>query len=155
VVDFLRSSNKLSAAGEALGRLLPSEGTSPEHASLAAQFWAHALDGGTAEALTGFGWLSGSSALDDDTWIDLTRRTLTATRGRIDWAYKVAERAAAQPPSTGTLAILNQLVRGLADDWDRRSVTEFAAQALDQARHLAHTPEYGRLRTALLERGVL
>jgi hypothetical protein len=155
VVDFLRSSNKLSAAGEALGRLLPSEGTGPEHASLAAQFWARALDGGTAEALTGFGWLSGSSALDDDTWTDLTRRTLTATRGRIDWAHKVAERAAAQPPSTGALAILNQLVRGLADDWDRRSVTELAAQALDQARHLAHTPEYGRLRSALLERGVL
>jgi len=154
-VDFLRSKSKLSAAGEALGHLLRSEGTSSEHASLAVQFWAHALEGGTAETLAGFGWLSDISALDDDTWTDLTRRTLAATRGRIDWAHKVAERATTQPPSTGTLAILNELVRGLADDWDLRSVTELAVQALDQAKHLANTPEFGRLRTALLERGVL
>jgi hypothetical protein len=154
-VDFLRSTSKLSAAGEALGDLLRSEDTSPEHASVAVQFWTRALDGGTTETLTGFGWLSEISALDDDTWTDLTRRTLTATRGRIDGAHKVAERAMSQPPSTGTLAILNELVRGLADDWDRRSVTELAVQALGQAKHLANTPEYGRLRTALLERGVL
>jgi len=154
-VDFLRSASKLSAAGEALGHLLRSEDTSPEHARLAVQFWARAIDGGTAETLAGFGWLSDISAIDNDTWTDLTRRTLTATRGRIDWAHKVAERATTQPPSTGALAILNQLVRGLADEWDLRSVTELAAQALGQAGHLADTPEYKRLRTTLLERGML
>ena len=155
VVDFLRSAAKLSAAGEALGHLLRSEDTSPEHARLAVQFWARALDGGTAETLAGFGWLSDTSAIDNDTWTDLTRRTLTATGGRIDGAHKIAERATAQPLSTGTLAILNQLVRGLADEWDQRSVTGLAVQALGQARHLAGTPEYKRLRTTLLERGML
>jgi hypothetical protein len=155
-VNFLRSTNKLSAAGEALGRLLPAEDTNPELVHLAVQFWAYAIDGGTGtdETLAGFGWLSEIGALDNDTWTDLTRRTLTATRGRIDWAHKVAERAAAQPPSTGTLAILNELARGLVNDWDRRSVTELAAQALGEAKHLANTPEYKRLRTTLLERGV-
>jgi hypothetical protein len=152
---FLRSKNKLSAAGRALGRLLRPDDASPQHASLVGQFWTHALQGKTAETLTGFGWLSEISALDDDTWTDLTQRTLTATRGRTDWAHKVAARAAAQPPSTGALAILNQLVRGLEHDWDRQSVTELAAQALDQAKALADSAEYKRLRTTLLERGVL
>jgi hypothetical protein len=154
-VDFLRSKNKLSAAGEALGSLLQSQDTSPEHAGLVVQFWTHALEDSTAQTLTGFGWLSEISVLDDSAWTDLTRRTLTATHGRIDSAHKVAERATAQPPSTATLAIMNQLVRGLADDWDRRSVTELAAQALGQAEHLAGTSEYKRLRTTLLERGML
>lgn len=154
-VDFLRSAGKLSPAGEALGHLLRSEDTSPEHARLAVQFWTHAIDGGTAESLAGFGWLSDIGALDDDTWIDLTRRTLTATGGRIDGAHKVAQRATTQPPSAGTLAILNHLVRGITDDWDQRSISELAAQALDQAEHLANTPEYKRLQTTLLERRVL
>jgi len=154
-VDLLRSHSKLSEAGEALGRLLKAEDTNSKHAGLAARFWARALDGGTAETLAGFGWLSEIGALDDDTWTDLTLRTLTATRGRIDWAHKVAERATAQPLSKRMLAILNELVRGLDDDWDRRSVTELAAQAIGQATQLADTPEYKRLRTTLLERGAL
>jgi hypothetical protein len=154
-VDFLRSKHKLSEAGGVLGRLLRPDDTSAEHASLVVQFWTLALQGKTAEPLTGFGWLSEISDLDDDTWTDLTQRTLNATRGRIDWAHKVAERAAAQPPSTGTLAILNLLVRGLADDWDRQSVMELAAPALGQAKQLADTAEYKRLRTTLLERRML
>jgi hypothetical protein len=154
-VDFLRTHNKLSEAGEALGRLLQAEHTNSEHASLAARFWAHALDGETAETLTGFGWFSEVDVMDDNTWTDLTLRTLTATRGRIDWAQKVAERATTQPPSNRTLAILNQLVRGLDDDWDRRLVTELAAQAIGHAGQLADTAEYKRLRTTLLERGAL
>lgn len=153
--SFLRSRGKLSAAGGALGRLLRPEDTSPEHASLVVQFWTHALQGKSAETLTGFGWLSEISALDDETWTDLTQQTLTATRGHIDWAHKVAERAAAQPPSTGTLAILNQLVRGLENDWDRQTVMELAAQTLDQANALSGTAEYKRLRTTLLERGMV
>ena len=151
-VNFLRSANMLSRAGETLGRLLGADDTRPEHVELGVQFWAQAVDGGTAETLAGFGWFSEIGALDDATWTDLTLRTLTTTRGHIDWAHKVAERAATQPPSTATLSILNELVRGLPDEWDRQSVAELAAQALRKAEHLANTPEYKRLRTTLLER---
>jgi hypothetical protein len=99
--------------------------------------------------------MSEIGALDDTTWTQLTLRTLTVTRGRIGRAQKVAERAATQPPTNSTLAILNLLVRGLDDDWDRRSVTELAAQTIGQAAQLNEIPEYQRLRTTLLERGVL
>jgi len=91
--------------------------------------------------------------VDDTAWTDLMLRTLAITHGRIDWAHRVAERAAIQPPSAGTLAILNELVRGLAEAWDRRNVTELAVNALGRSKPLADTPEYKRLRTTLLERG--
>jgi hypothetical protein len=105
------------------------------------RFWTQAIDSGTKETLAGFGWLSEIGALDDTTWTELTLRTLIITRGRIDWARKVAERVATQPPTNTTLAILNELVRGLDDDWDRRSATELAAQTIGRAEQLAHTPE--------------
>jgi hypothetical protein len=154
-VDFLRSHHKLAQAAAALGQLLRAEDVDSEHVSLAVRFWTQAIDGGTAETLAGFGWLSEIGALDDTTWTELTLRTLTITRGRIGWARKVAERAATQPPTNTTLAILNELVRGLDDDWDRRSVTKLAAQTIGRAEQLADTPEYQRLRTTLLERGLL
>lgn len=154
-VHFLRSTAMLSAAGENLGRLLRSEDVRAEHTELTIQFWEQALRGGTADTLAGFGWLADATSLDENIWADLTQRTLAITHGRIDWSHRVAERAAAHAPSTRTLTILNHLVRGLADDWDRRSVGEIASQTLTRAAHLADTPEYSRLRTTLLERGAL
>jgi hypothetical protein len=154
-VNYLRTHHKLAQAAAALGRLLGAEDVDSEHVRLMVRFWTQAIDAGTAEALAGFGWLSEIGILDDTTWTQLTLRTLTITRGRIGRAHKVAERAATQPPTNATLAILNELVRGLDDDWDRRSVTELAAQTIGRAEQLAHTPEYQRLRTTLLERGLL
>ena len=154
-VTFLRSLGRLSDAGQALGRLLGDGDASPEHAGLAAQFWERSIHGGTVETLAGFGWYAEISALDDITWARLTRQTLTITRGRIDWARNVAGRAARPQPTPDTLEILNQLLRGLPDGWDQRSVLETATLAIKKAnRRQTETPEYQRLRTTLLERGV-
>jgi hypothetical protein len=154
-VTFLRSLGRLSDAGQALGRLLGDGDASPEHAALAAQFWERSIRGGTVETLAGFGWYAEISALDDITWARLTRQTLTITRGRIDWARNVAGRAARPRPTPDTLEILNQLLRGLPDGWDQRSVLETATLAIKKAnRRQTDTPEYQRLRTTLLERGV-
>jgi hypothetical protein len=57
--------------------------------------------------------------------------------------------------STTTLAIMNSLVRGTSDEWDRRGNIERAVEVLRSADQLAETPEYERLRTTLLERGAL
>jgi len=154
-VTFLRSLGRLSDAGQALGRLLGDGDASPEHVALAAQFWERSIRGGTVETLAGFGWYAEISALDDITWARLTRQTLTITRGRIDWARNVAGRAARPRPTSDTLEILNQLLRGLPDGWDQRSVLETATLAIKKAsRRQTETPEYQRLRTTLLERGV-
>jgi hypothetical protein len=154
-VGFLGSLNKLSAAGEALGRLLSTDDASAGAVTTATEIWSQALDATTTEELAGYGWFAEIGVLAEATWKDLTLRTLTANHGRIDWAHKVAERAAGSPPTTGTLAIFNELVRGLTDEWDRRRTAELAVETLNQAKQLADTLEYQRLRTTLQERGLL
>jgi hypothetical protein len=81
--------------------------------------------------------------------------TLLVTGGRIDWSHKVAERATSMAPSTTTLAIMNSLVRGPSEEWDRRRSIECAVELLNKADDLKAMPEHGRLRTTLLERGAL
>jgi hypothetical protein len=154
-VGFLSSLNKLSAAGEALGRLLRADDAPASVVTVATEFWSQALRAHRREDLAGFGWFSEISVLDDAAWADLTLQTLTANHGRIDWAHRVAERASSIPPTPVTLGILNELVRGLPDEWDRRQVAETAVSVLNEATALSDTPEYQRLRTTLLERGLL
>jgi hypothetical protein len=153
-VTFLRSLGILSDAGQAFGKLLGDNDATTEHVALAAQFWEKSIHKGTAETLAGFGWYAEISALDDITWARLTRQTLSITRGRIDWARHVADRAARSQPTRDTLEILNQLLRSLPDGWDQRRVLEIAIITIPKVdRQQANTPEYQRLRTTLLERG--
>lgn len=152
--NFHGSLNKLSEAAEALGRLLRPDNAPARAVTVAIEFWTLALENPRPESLAGFGWFAEISAVDEEIWEDLTLRTLTGNRGRIDWAHKVAERAAASPPNPHTLAILNELVRGRTDEWDRRRTAELAVQALAGADGLANTSEYQRLRITLLERGL-
>jgi len=156
-VTFLRSLGKLSDAGQALGRLLGSNEAAAGHITLATQFWEKAIDisRGTPESLTGFGWYANIPGLDDVTWNRLTRQTLTVTRGRIDWAHRVADRAAHQQPSPDTLEIHSQLLRGLSDYWEQRLVLDIATTVIKKAADpQTGTAEYEHLRTVLLERGV-
>ena len=156
-VTFLRSLGKLSDAGHALGRLLGSNEAAAGNVTLAARFWEKAVNisRGTPESLTGFGWYANIPGLDDITWNRLTRQTLTITRGRIDWAHRVADRAAHQQPTADTLEIHSQLLRGLSDYWEQRLVLDIATNAIKKATDpQTGTAEYERLRTVLLERGV-
>jgi hypothetical protein len=154
-VAFLSSLGMLSDAGQVFGRLLGDDDATTEHAALAAQFWEKSIHRGTVETLAGFGWYAEISALDDITWARLTRQTFNITRGRIDWARRVADRAARSQPTPDNFEILNRLLRGLPDGWDQRSVLEAAIITFPKAdRQQASTPEHQRLRTTLLERGV-
>ena len=92
--------------------------------------------------------------MDDATWNRLTRQTLKVTRGRTDKPRRVSERAAQQEPTPDTLEILNFLLRGLQDGWDHWNVLNDARRTIHRAEPLSGTPEYQRLRTSLLERGV-
>src|ERR1019366_2951915 len=156
-VTFFQPLGKLSDAGQALGRLLGNNEAAAGHVALAAQFWEKAISisQGTPESLTGFGWYANIPGLDDVTWNRLTRLTLTITRGRIDWAHRVADRAAHQQPTADTLEIHSQLLRGVSDSWEQRLVLDIATAAIKKATDpQTGTAEYKRLRTALLERGV-
>ena len=156
VVKFLGATpTLLSHAGEMLGRRLRGDGVERDHVEFAVPFWRAALKEKSADGLLGFGWFAEVSLLEPGTWAELTLATVQRTHGRIEWAHQVAERAAEMAPSATTLAILNELVRGAIDEWDRRRVIELAVATLQQAAVLQERAEYERLRTTLLARGAL
>lgn len=154
-ISFLQQSPpQLSKAGEMLGRLLRHGDADEAQVACGVTFWDAAISTKSG-ALLGFGWLAEVENLADETWASRTMATLAVTGGDIDWSHKVSERAASRAPSTTTLAIMNSLVRGASDEWDRRGNVERAVELLRASDALAATPEYERLRTTLLERGVL
>lgn len=150
-----RSPTRLSKAGEMLGRLLRHADAEEGHIASAVAFWDAAISTGEPGGLAGFGWLAEVERLDDDTWARRTMETVRMTNGSVDWSHKVAERAASLSPSTIALAIINGLVRGASEEWDRRRNIERAVELLEASVQLASTPEYERLRTTLLERGAI
>ena len=155
-IAFLRQTPALlSSSGEALGRLLRHDDADEESIATAIRFWDAANATTDADALAGFGWLAEVEQLDDDMWASRTMATLAVTAGRLDWSQKVAERAASLEPSATTLTIMNSLIRGASDQWARRRSIERAVDLIRSADELDGTPEYGRLRTTLLERGAL
>jgi hypothetical protein len=125
------------------------------HIDQAVTFWDAANATANADALLGFGWLAQVEKLDPEIWASRSTATLAVTGGRIDWSHKVAERAASLSPSTTSMSIINSLVRGMSDEWDRHRNIERAVEHLRSAEELSNTPEYQRLRTTLLERGAL
>lgn len=155
LVQFLAAApDRLSAAGEDIGRLLRHNEPEPEFVERARSFWEAALASGSSD-LGGFGWMAEVTALDDATWLALTLQTLKATRGVLDWSQEVAARAASCDASPVALDVLNLLVRGMTDPWQRRAVGEQAVLARSTAADLADTPEFRRLDSALRERGLL
>lgn len=153
---FLRTSPELvSKSGYALGRVLDDADANQSLVDVAADFWRTVLVTETGAALEGFGFLSQVAAMDPDTWEELMLQTVQAAAGRVDWSHGIAERLEASRTTTTGLAILNELVRGGIEDWDRVLVIEKASAILARATDLQETDDYRRLRTTLLERGAI
>ena len=155
-VAFLRTSPDLvSKSGHALGCVLDDADADRRLVDVAVNFWEKILDTETGVAVEGFGFLSEVAAMDIEVWEELTLRTVKAADGRIDWSHGIAKRLAASHPTTTSLALLNELVRGGLEEWDRLNVAEKAAAILSKSSHLQETDDYKRLRTTLLERGAI
>jgi len=107
---LLAAADRLSAAGEDLGRLLQHGHPEQELLELARLFWEQLLTSGS-RSLAGFGWMAEVEALEDATWLQLTRRTLEVRAGVLDWSQAMADRAGEAAPSAESLDILNLLVR--------------------------------------------
>lgn len=155
VVGFLESvPGLISSAGRALGRMIETELTESV-LDAAVEFWRAALEASTLESRAGFGSFVLVEGLDPDLWAELTLQTVQKSRGTIDFAEHAAKRMNTMGPSRMTLAIVDELVRHASESWERRRVAEHAVVHLDQATDLPGTPEYERLRTTLLERGMI
>ena len=144
----------LSSSGEKLGRLLDGPGADGEHVQKGRAYWEAALGTGSDD-LAGFGWFAEVECLDEPTWLELTLQTVQQASEQLDWAHAVSERAVRAMPSERALALLNALVRRLTDPWERRSIGEQAAVALQAAGDLTESPDGKRLDTTLRERGFL
>ena len=156
IVRFLESHPHLvSNAGIRLSTLINDDEPDPSHIEVAADLWQALLASQAADSAQGFGSLSGVTALDTDRWARLTLTTIARTGGRIDWADRVANRAMSQPPTTTTLGILNQLIRGQLEPWDLRYIADHIATYLRTATDVTATDEYHRLRITLVGRGMI
>lgn len=145
---------KISEAGKTLGLVMRGEDMTEAHAGVVEEFWSLAVKEHPRE-LIGFGWMAEVKAIADGPWNNLMLSTLSATQGKIDLPQSVAERAADQEASEQTLAILDSLIRGLEEEWDRREIAAYAKSSLLSAASLSDTPSYRRLRNTLMERGLM
>ena len=144
-----------SRAGERLSHIVSDEGTEERHLESAIHFWEAMLNSRAASRLEGFEAMHLLDALDDEVWAQLTRRTLEATADRGFWLHGVADRAMELPPTTAKLAVLNAIVRGHLEPWDRYHIAERINTVIQNAAELESTAEYHQLITALREHDII
>ena len=125
----------------------------PEHLRIAEEFWRAALK--TGAPLGGFGWYSEVKALSDDTWAELTLRTLRKSHNRVQWGKGVIERLLTIPPTVTTLKILRLLVQEPSNELERVIIAKSASDFLCSAQDLNTTDEYHRLQTTFRERRLI
>ena len=142
------------AAGN-LAFLLRGEDVQATHLDLGTKLWSALIASASADTLIGFGRMFQVTALGDDTWTELTLKSLSATGGRIDWANQVAERAMKAPVTVTKILIVREIVQAESDPWALRRIADRIEEFSDAAGELRDTDEYAQLRTALQERGLI
>ena len=159
-----QNTDLIPEAAERLAKLLRSDAVDKMHLDAGVTLWQVLLQSSAASDLAGFGRMSIVTALDDALWARLTRETIEATLaretieatlGQFGWDEDVADRAMIEPLTADKLAILDLLVRHTPSDWVRRCIADNAETLVDVGPDLAETPEYLRLRTALIGHGLV
>ena len=145
----------LPKVGGTISQLFGKNEVDPLHLKIAADFWKSLLKKKMIDILKGFGWMADVEAMDLELWTDLTVRTLRVIDGQMTYAYRVAEKVMASPPTKPGLEIINWLVRGEIEEWDRLLIIDGIKEFLSSAEVLRETDEYKRLHTTLIERGVI
>ena len=144
-----------SKVGALLSDLVDHEEVEEHHLETAVRLWRALLESSAASSLEGFGWMHDVTALDDERWAELTLSTLQATPDRGRWLFGVTNRAKAQPVTRTKLALLNTIVRGQLEPWDRYHIAGHTNELLQNANRLRDTVEYQQLLTALSERDMI
>jgi hypothetical protein len=102
------------------------------------------------DAYRGFGWFAMNERVEEDTWLELTAATSTASGGNLDEPERVAERATRSPTGERAVQLVASLLEGDPSPWDLERIGEAGVQLL---RNAAATDAGGELRERLLERG--
>lgn len=151
----LSDHSSLPRVGGTISQLLGENEVDPRHLEIAVDFWNALLEKELTIILKGFGWMADVEAMNFELWTDLTLRTLTVIEGQMTSAYRVAKRIVTAPPTRPGLEIINELVRGEIDEWERLLIIDKINEFLASAEVLKETDEYKRLHTTLIERGVI
>lgn len=151
----LSDHSSLPKVGGNISQLLGEDEVDPLHLEIAADFWKALLEKKLIDILKGFGWMADVEAMEFELWADLTLRTLKVVDGRMTHAHRVAEKVMSSPPTKPGLEIINWLVRGEIEEWDRLLIIDGIKKFLPSAEVLKETDEYKRLHTTLIERGVI
>ena len=155
-VPWRGETTAISYAGKQLSIYLRAIGgpQGREIAKIADCFWGKVLEMKEPKHLGGFGWYSEAFSIDDTQWAKRTLETLQLTGGHINGERQVTERALELDDKKSCLEIFNYLIRANNSSEKISKENDYACQALESAQELSETPEYERLRTALLERGL-
>ncbi|MGO4230195.1 hypothetical protein AB4Y72_15145 [Arthrobacter sp. YAF34] len=156
VIRRLKPLNKLSEAGETLGRALTHTiEPAPEMLQIGTRFWRECLRTGTDETLSGFGWYSRVQPLGDEELAELLLGTMELTNDPLANSYDVAARMSKGEPSENKLMILDKMIRRGFETWEQQEILQHASQAHATWTDLKATTAYRRLDNALRERGVV
>ena len=159
VVHFLEAHPHLATdAGLQITSLMRDGHIDPRFVDIVVNLWQALLESEVSSLLASFGWMCRAAALDTDRWAHLTLETLGKlgkTDVRTPWVYEVAKRAKSPPATVTKLALLDRLIRERSDQWALRHIADNIQEFLTTASSLEGTDEYQRLRTALLERGMI
>ena len=155
LLAFLLQIEQLSHAAGDYGRILKNTDPLPEELQQrAVEFWESALNTGAEPVqYRGFGWWS-ETALPDETWLPLIRRTLDLSQGGVDWLDGLIERLSRLTHDIRAVEALEVVLSGPdKDPWAFRLVEKQILAALEAARD-AHgkTPVFQRIVELLLER---
>lgn len=150
----------VSSAGEILGRWMYDNDNDNDDADLtgrATDFWEAALGANLDPgAYAGFGSMADASSIEDDRLLDLLDRTVAKAQGRLDWGYRVAERAAQSPTDRRALRIIAALLNAEVDLMHVRGIGQVGLDVLRDSSvigGLDDSPERRMLRERLLEAG--
>ena len=160
IVGFITQHHKdypelASKAGTRISHIVSHENTEQRHIDTAVQLWTTLLDSSAVSDLGGFCWMHRAAALDDERWAQLTLRTIEKASSAGRWRHGVINRAMQTPASRSKLAVLNAIVRGPLEQWERYHIGEHIGEVLDNSAALEQTAEYRRLVTALREHDMI
>ncbi|WP_228688157.1 hypothetical protein [Amycolatopsis keratiniphila] len=146
----------LTAASSGAAVLVQGSTDGEPELDVAAEFWRALLDANReavpADALRAAGWWAFVTGVPEETWAQLTVRTLAITRGLGHYTIEVADRCRTAPVPGDSTKILLMLL-GNGAPWEQDYVARASIDALRTISTTRFDPNFDELRTKLIDRG--
>ncbi|WP_245193373.1 hypothetical protein [Amycolatopsis alba] len=146
----------LTAASSGAAVLVQDSADGEPELDVAAEFWQALLDANRAtvpaDVLRAAGRWAFVAGLPEETWAQLTVRTLAITGGLDHYAIEVADRCRTAPVPDDSIKILLMLL-GKGAPWEQDHVARASIDALRTISTTRSDPNFDELRTKVIDRG--